>query len=115
MENVIIVIILIAVLIPAILSSIKHMKGEGDCCGGPKEKPKKKKIAGKPISTVTLKIEGMHCNNCRVRLENRLNEFDGVVAKVDLAKKQAILKLYQDVDLEEIKQAVAKLDFKVVE
>ena len=41
-QTLLIVVILIIVLIPAITSTWKHMKGEGDCCGGPKEKPVKK-------------------------------------------------------------------------
>ena len=42
-QTLLIVVILIIVLIPAITSTWKHMKGEGDCCGGPKEKPVKRK------------------------------------------------------------------------
>ena len=36
-SSVAIIIILILILIPAIHSSIVHLKGEGSCCGGPKE------------------------------------------------------------------------------
>ena len=39
-QNIIIVIILVIIFIPAVKNTITHMKGEGACCGGPKEKPK---------------------------------------------------------------------------
>ena len=111
--NIIIIIILVVILIPAVKTSITHMKGEGDCCGGPKEKPKKKKIEGKPIKKEILNIEGMQCNNCRVRLENKLNEIDDIVAKVNLAKKTAEISYYKDVEKTTIVEVVERLDFKV--
>ena len=85
-QTLLIIVILVLILIPAIRTSIKHMKGEGDCCGGPKEKPIKKKISGPVLREVTVHIDGMHCQNCRVRIENHLNEMDGIVAKVNLNK-----------------------------
>ena len=115
MENSVIVVILLCILIPAIAGSTKHLKGEGDCCGGPKQKAIKKKIAGKPIDTVTLKIEGMMCNNCRIRLENALNGLDNVVAKVSLENKEAKLKLYQPVERELLINTVEAAGYKVIE
>jgi copper chaperone len=112
MENAIIVIILIVILIPAISVAAKHMRGEGDCCGGPKEKPIKKKMDGKPIRKIRLTIDGMMCNNCRVRVENGLNAMDGVLAKVSLADKEAKVSLYKEISDEEIIAAVEALDYK---
>ena len=34
MGNILVAVILIALLIPAVKSSIKHFKGKGGCCGG---------------------------------------------------------------------------------
>ena len=100
--------------IPAIRTGIKHMKGEGDCCGGPKEKPIKKKISGPVLREVTVHIDGMHCQNCRVRIENHLNEMDGIVAKVNLNKKAATISVYKDVDDLEIQNTIEKLGYTVV-
>lgn len=47
-EDIIIIVVLAIILIPAIKSTITHMKGEGSCCGGPKKKVPRKKIPGKP-------------------------------------------------------------------
>lgn len=115
LESIIVIVILVILLIPAILNSIKHMKGEGDCCGGPKEKRVKKKIHGKKLAELVIKIDGMHCENCRNRIEKHLDELDGVIAKVNLEKKQAVVSLYQEVDMEKLKAIIEKLDFTVLD
>ena len=112
-QNIIIVIILLIIFIPAVKNTITHMKGEGACCGGPKEKPVKKKLPGKPGAKLIIHIEGMKCDNCKNRIERHLNELDGVIAKVKLSKKTAEVSLYQDVDEELIKSTIEKLDFDV--
>ncbi len=113
MQNAVIIVILIVILIPAIKSTITHFKGEGACCGGPKEAPVKKKIAGKPIKILRVHIEGMQCDNCKNRVERHLDDIDGVVAKVKLSRKNAKVFLYKEVDENLIKETIEKLDFTV--
>ena len=113
-QTLLIVVILIIVLIPAITSTWKHMKGEGDCCGGPKEKPVKKKIDGPKLREITVHIEGMHCQNCKNRIEKHLDELDGVVAKVNLNKKTAVVSVYKEMDDSVIREVIESLDFTVV-
>ena len=113
-QTLLIVVILIIVLIPAITSTWQHMKGEGDCCGGPKEKPVKKKIDGPKLREITVHIEGMHCQNCKNRIEKHLDELDGVVAKVNLNKKTAVVSIYQVMDDSVIRDVIEGLDFTVV-
>jgi len=112
-QDIIIIIVLVAILIPATRSAYTHMKGEGSCCGGPKEKPRKKKIAGTPVKSFQVSIDGMMCDNCRIRIENRLNELSDVVAKVNLKKGCATVKLYSDIDENIIKTTIENLDYKV--
>ena len=112
-SSVAIIIILILILIPAIHSSIVHLKGEGSCCGGPKEKPVRKKIDGTVQSRLEITIGGMHCDNCKNRIERCLDELDGVVAKVNLKKKKAAVDLYVPVDTELIKKTIEEQDFTV--
>ena len=112
--NIIIVVLLVIILIPAIRTSLTHMKGEGDCCGGPKEKVPKKKIDGQKLGDYIVQIEGMHCQNCKNRIERKLNELDGVVSKVNLEKKEARVSYYQQVDQATICDVIERLDFKVV-
>lgn len=112
-ESLIILVILAVLLIPAVKNTIVHLKGEGACCGGPKEKPVKKKIKGRKIRDLVISIEGMHCVNCKNRIEKHLDELDGVVAKVNLEKKQAVVSLYQEVDQDIVRRVIEGLDFRV--
>ena len=112
-QDIVIVCILVIILVPAIRSTVSHMKGEGACCGGPKDKPVKKKLPGKPRAKLIVHIEGMQCDNCKYRVERHLDELDGVIAKVKLSKNIAEIFLYQDVDEEQIKSTIEKLDFRV--
>ena len=121
-QTLLIVVILIIILIPAIVSTLKHMKGEGDCCGGSKEKPVKKKIdgsrvfpaSGPKLRELVVHIDGMHCQNCKNRIEKHLDELDGVVAKVNLNKKQAVVSIYRGIDDSVIRDVIEGLDFTVV-
>ena len=112
--NWIAIVIIVIILIPAIRTTVKHMKGEGHCCGGPKEKVPKKKMDGPKLRELTVHIEGMHCQNCKNRIEKHVNELDGVICKVKLNKKIAVVSLYKDVDESLIKDTIEKLDFTVV-
>ena len=112
--NWIAIVIIVIILIPAIRTTVKHMKGEADCCGGPKEKVPKKKMDGPKLRELTVHIEGMHCQNCKNRIEKHVNELDGVICKVKLNKKIAVVSLYKDVDESLIKDTIEKLDFTVV-
>lgn len=113
-SNIIITVILIVILIPAVRGAVTHMKGEGSCCGGPKEKASRKKIKGKPVAVLTIPIDGMQCNNCKNRVENAINGLDGVVAKVSLGKKQAKVYCYQDIDEELIKNKIEGSGYHVM-
>ena len=81
---------------------------------GPKEKVPKKKMDGPKLRELTVHIEGMHCQNCKNRIEKHVNELDGVICKVKLNKKIAVVSLYKDVDESLIKDTIEKLDFTVV-
>lgn len=116
MENVIIVAILAVILFFAVKSTIKHMKGEGECCGGPKEpKAKKKKLEGPIVAEKILHIYGMHCVNCQNRIEKALNQMEGVSAKVNLEKNIAVVTMDRNISDEILKITVENLDFKVTE
>ena len=78
--------ILIVIVLIAIPSSLNHMKGQGGCCGGQgEERPRRKKLSGVQKQK-TFRVEGMHCANCRNRVEQLVNEVDGVNGRVNLRK-----------------------------
>lgn len=114
LENFIIIVILAVMMLIGIRSGIKHFKGEGGCCGGGSTTVRKKKLK-KIIATKTITIEGMSCEHCKNRVEQRINDIDGAAAKVNLKKKQAVVSLEKDVSDEEIRAVIEKAGYEVVE
>ena len=90
MTDLIIIGIVIVLVLVGVVSSKKHFKGEGGCCGGGSSvKPKKKKLKAVIVKKIFI-IEGMTCDHCKNRVESVINEIDGVAAKVDIKKKEAV-------------------------
>lgn len=114
MGTAIVVIVLAVIVIFSVKSSVRHMRGEGGCCGGSapekKVKPAKLKMV---FATKMISIEGMHCENCSRRIENALNSLEFVNAKVSLGKKNAVVKLGMDVEDDLLKETVEKLGYEV--
>ena len=119
MSDVIIILILIVILGFAVKSSIKHFKGEGACCGGGSgqvktKRPKKKKLDGPVIGTRTIKISGMHCQNCVNSVTRALNSLDGVSAKVSLRDNSAEVSFDRSVEEDRLRRAVEDVGFEVL-
>ena len=119
MGDAIIMVVILIVLIFAVKGSLKHFKGEGACCGGgsgsvkPK-KPKRKMLDGPVIGRRTIRISGMHCQNCVNSVTNALNAIDGVSAEVSLKDNRAEVSYDRAVDESVLKQAVEGAGFEVV-
>lgn len=116
MGNVIIVAVLALILFAAIRSSVKHVKGEGGCCGGGSsgfDEPDKK-LSGTIIKTKVFAIEGMHCENCTNSVKRAINRIDGVSAKLSLKKKQALVEYEKEVSDDVLVMAIENLGYKVV-
>lgn len=115
MGTAVIIIILIAVIFFAAGSSLKHIKGEGGCCGGGAET---EKVRRKKLDRVTvvklMKIEGMSCDNCRRKVENKLNSIEHISAKVHLKKKEALIKMEDEVSDEILRKPVEAAGYHVV-
>ena len=115
MENYIIVGILLVIIVIAILRTKKHFKGGGCCGSGSVTIRDKKTLTAPKIGEKVLVVEGMHCENCEIRVENALNRLDGVVCKVNLKKKTATVSYSQDVSNELLKVTVEKMGYQVTE
>lgn len=68
------------------------------------------------MKNVKLNVEGMHCEGCSKRLENVLNELEGVEsANVSLEEKTADVNYNEEeITLEEIKEAIIDAGFEVI-
>ena len=63
----------------------------------------------------TLKIKGMSCSHCVMRVEKALNKIDGVEAKVDLASHSAKLTLSKSVADDEYYKALDDSGYEITE
>ena len=67
--------------------------------------------------TVTIRIEGMHCQNCAASLEKKLKATAGVQAvRVSFAKKEAWVK-YDDrtISVAQIREVINSTGYKAAE
>ena len=114
-STLIVLLIVIVIAAFAMRNSIGHVKGEGGCCGGGETiLPDEKELAGTKIGEKTVHIEGMHCENCKNRVERAINRIDGAVGKVNLKKSIAVVSFDREVSDEEIRKAVEEQDYKVL-
>lgn len=114
MENTIIICILLIIIVFAVLRTRKHFKGGGCCGSGNSTVRSNKKLTDPKLGEKIVQIEGMHCENCQNSIENALNRLDGVVCKVNLKKKTAVVSYSKTVSDETVIEIIEKLGFTVV-
>lgn len=115
MENIIIIGIVVIMLLVGVPSTIKHFKGESSCCGGgSSEKVTKKKLKN-VIGKKVVIIDGMTCEHCKNRVERVLNDLDGVSAKVNLGKREAIVSFEKETEDEVIRNMIEKAGYEVID
>lgn len=115
MGNIIIIGILVVIVLVALFNALKHFKGEGGCCGGGGTIKENKKLNAPKIGEKEIHIEGMHCDNCKKRVERVINDMEGAACKVNLKKKTAKVELSDNIDNDVIKKAVENLGFRVMD
>ena len=115
MENYIIVCILLVIIMVAILRAKKHFKGGGCCGSGSNTIRDKKTLTAPKLGEKTMVIEGMHCENCEIRVENALNRLDGAACKVNWKKRTAVVSYSAEISDDLLKATVERMGYKVVE
>lgn len=114
MVDIIILSLVLALIVLAIRSSVKHFKGEGSCCGGGSGSRKgKKRLDGPVIGTRNIRIDGMHCEHCAATVEEAVNNIDGAICKVDLKKNMAKVSYDRSIDDITIRSAIEGAGYKV--
>lgn len=114
MENIIIIGIIIIVIAIGICSTVRHFKGKGGCCGGGSYKPKRKKLSN-VIYKKTFTVGGMHCEHCKNRVEEIVNDIDGTSGRVDLKKGELTVSYAKEVDNEVIKNRIERAGYTIAE
>ncbi|MBE6600873.1 MAG: heavy-metal-associated domain-containing protein [Ruminococcaceae bacterium] len=114
MENDIIIGMIAVIVVIAVISSIKHFKGEGSCCGGGSYKPKRKKFSDIKY-TKKFKVGGMRCKHCKRRVEEAVNDIKGIAGRVDLKKGELTVSYAEDIDDEIIKAKIERAGYTVTD
>ena len=112
MENYIIIGMIAVIVVIAVISSIKHFKGEGGCCGGGSYKPKKKKLKGIKYQKA-FRVDGMSCEHCKRRVEEAVNDIKGVSGKVNLKKGELTVSYAEELSDDMIKAKIEKAGYTV--
>ncbi len=112
MGDYIIIGVLAVIVCIGVVYTIKHFKGEGGCCGGGSYKPKKKKLSN-VLYQRTFKVDGMHCEHCKNRVEEIVNDIKGVAGRVDLKKGELTVFYADDVADEIIKARIERAGYTV--
>lgn len=116
MEDIIIIVVLVALLAIGIRALIKHFKHESSCCGGGSQAtPVPEKKLDNIIGTKILRVDGMTCDHCKGWVEKAINEIDGASAKVNLKTREAVVSMAREVSDSELVAAVQKAGYRVVE
>jgi len=112
-----IVLIVVIFATMAVRSSFSHFKGEGSCCGGnvKQKRFRKKRLKGILNEKYIFDLEGMHCKACAARIENAINEVDGVAADVNFAKHIANIKSNRKLELSDIIEIIELEGYQVVQ
>ena len=68
------------------------------------------------MNTKTIKIDGMHCNHCKMAVEKVLNSIEGVTrVTVSLEEKNAVIEFNGDIENDKLKTIIEEEGFEVVE
>lgn len=117
MATIIVLIAILAAVIAAIVPSIKHLKGQGDCCGGGNDSvsnTEEDKVLVDPIKfKKIIEIEGMHCNNCTNSVKRAINKINGASAKVSLEEGKAEVSMSEEVSDMTLRLTVENLGYHV--
>lgn len=113
METFIIIGVLAVIVVIGIIYTVRHFRGKGGCCGGGGYKPRTKKLSH-VLYQKTFKVEGMHCEHCKNRVEEVVNDINGVAGKVDLKKGDPVVSYAEEVDDEVIIGRIERVGYKVM-
>lgn len=114
MTDGIIVAILVVAVFFGIRATVKHFARKGGCCGSADYKPKKKKLKYVKCRK-TFQVEGMHCERCKARVEEVVNDIQGLAGSVNLKKGELVVSYAEDVEDEVISSKLKRVGYKLTE
>lgn len=110
MEDIIVIVVIVALVAVGIYSAVKHLKRRSGCCGSGDYRPKKKKLP-KVLYKKTFKVSGMHCEHCKGRVEEVVNDIPGVAGSVNLKRGELTVSYAQDVEDDAIRRKLERVGY----
>ncbi len=112
LPSIVILAVLCGLALITVKSSLKRIS-RGCCSPSDEEMIKKVKTADRNRDhyryEALLRIDGMICRNCALKVENALNRLDGVWAKADVSAGKADVLMKEKRNEEELRNAVNDL------
>lgn len=109
--TVIIVLVLVAIAVLSVMSYVKKLRS--GCCGASDEKVKRVRVEDRDKShypySVVLTVDGMVCGNCAARVENALNELEGVWASADVEHGTVMVRMKQSLEEQLLRSTVNQI------
>ncbi len=116
MENAILLALIIAAVAAGVWQVLRRVQGKGGgCCGGGGSYTPRKKKLSHVAEEKTFRVEGMSCARCQERVEEEVNDIQGVAGKADWKKGLLTVRYAQPVDDEEIKRRVEKAGYRITD
>ena len=102
----------------AVSKTANHFQKGGGCCGEHEQSQEKTGALDRNKAhypwEVTVKIGGMTCDNCAAKVENALNQLDGVWAKVSIDTQTAQIRSKKEPDMKVYAQAVQAAGYVIL-
>ena len=114
MENYIIGAIVLATAAIGIWATVRHFKGKSGCCGGGGYRPRPKKLS-KVLYRKVFHIAGMHCESCKNRVTEIVNDISGLSGRVNLKKGLLTVSYAKAVEDEFIRARIERAGYTVTE
>lgn len=110
--NIIIILVILLIVVLAGRSAIGHFHGQGGCCCGGDYKPRRKHLKNIRCKKI-FTVEGMHCEHCKNRVEEVVNDISGVAGHVDLRRGELTVSYAEDVADDVIRQKIERAGYTV--
>ena len=113
MSTAIVIIIVLAVFVFALRSTVNHFRGKGSgCCGSADYKARKKRLAH-VAARRRFHVEGMMCQNCVNRVMEQINSIPGASAAVDLRRGTVTVSMESEMPDSLFVSAIEKAGYEV--
>lgn len=114
MSDIIIWIVALFIVAVAVGAILKKSKSKASCCGSGTYVAKSRKLKS-IVQKKSFRVDGMHCQNCVNRVMEDVQDIPHSSAKVNLKQGIVTVSMEEPIDENEIKAAIEKHGYVVVE